>query len=283
VVIPALLSNLLIRSIYIGCVFQNPSSSGSVLSAESIHSLPLTLSSSDSSVPLGRNVAPTHWNIRYCPELQKNPTPRHDGHYASRISFPLGQFGLCIVYSRASDGGTSRISSRVHRLLLHLQLRSAETCGDPLNSVPYYRTYSSSVVDHAYTADVPALNGAIVPGGYPVQGVTGLVFITQEVSTVQFYRLYSAAATDHFFTMSTTERDNALRANRTSSPIGTQASSRPLRRGSSPLLPQYLLPATGEGERLRRIEEEPEHEAANTHVHELQRLAGMWHSLGQLT
>ncbi|KAJ7934390.1 hypothetical protein B0H13DRAFT_2305808 [Mycena leptocephala] len=69
----------------------------------------------------------------------------------------------------------------------------------------------------------------------------------------------------------TTATSKATR--RTSSPIGTQASSRPLRRGSSPLLPQYLLPATGEEERLRRIEEEPEREAANAHVHELQRLA----------
>ncbi|KAJ7697801.1 hypothetical protein B0H17DRAFT_1130082 [Mycena rosella] len=92
------------------------------------------------------------------------------------------------------------------------EIRSAETCGDPLNAVPYYRTYSSSVVDHAYTADVPALNGGIVRSGYPVQGVAGLVFVSQELSAVQFYRLYSAAATDHFFTMSTTERDNALKA-----------------------------------------------------------------------
>ncbi|KAJ7856783.1 hypothetical protein B0H13DRAFT_2357228 [Mycena leptocephala] len=65
----------------------------------------------------------------------------------------------------------------------------------------------------------------------------------------------------------------SMATRRTSSPIGTQASSRPLSQGSSHLLPQYLLPGSGEEERLRHIEEEPECEAANTHVHKLQCLA----------
>ncbi|KAJ6484915.1 hypothetical protein C8R45DRAFT_1075236 [Mycena sanguinolenta] len=90
-----------------------------------------------------------------------------------------------------------------------METRSDETCGDPLLAVPYYRTYSSSLISHAYTADVPALNGGII-NGYPLQTVAGLVFVTQEVSTVQFYRLSRAGHI--FYTASTTERDNAIAA-----------------------------------------------------------------------
>ncbi|KAJ7847568.1 hypothetical protein B0H14DRAFT_2164399, partial [Mycena olivaceomarginata] len=90
------------------------------------------------------------------------------------------------------------------------QIRSDETCGDPLAAVPYYRTYSGALISHSYATDVPALNGGIIQSGYPLQTVAGLVFVTQEVSTVQFYRL--SCAGHIFHTASTTERDNAIAA-----------------------------------------------------------------------
>ncbi|KAJ7919585.1 hypothetical protein B0H13DRAFT_1988362 [Mycena leptocephala] len=79
----------------------------------------------------------------------------------------------------------------------------------PLEAVPYYRTYSSSAVSHALTANVPALNGGIMFSGYPLQAVAGLVFVTQQLSVVPFYRLEGA---HRFYTISTTERDNAIAA-----------------------------------------------------------------------
>ncbi|KAF7326781.1 hypothetical protein MVEN_02597300 [Mycena venus] len=88
-----------------------------------------------------------------------------------------------------------------------MERQSNETCGDPLEAVPYYRTYSSSKASHALTADVPALNTGIVDG-YPLQGVVGLVFVTQAASIVPFYRLQSGS--HRFYTISTTERDNAI-------------------------------------------------------------------------
>ncbi|KAJ7734848.1 hypothetical protein B0H16DRAFT_1695786 [Mycena metata] len=90
-----------------------------------------------------------------------------------------------------------------------MEMRTTETCGDPLNAVPYYRTYSSSFVSHALTANAPALNGGVL-NGYGLQTVAGLVFVTQELSTVPFYRLQSG---NHiFYTTSTTERDAAIAA-----------------------------------------------------------------------
>ncbi|KAJ7722716.1 hypothetical protein B0H16DRAFT_1896069 [Mycena metata] len=87
--------------------------------------------------------------------------------------------------------------------------RSADTCGNPADALPFYRAYNPAGVDHFYTADVNVLLFSI--GNYPLQEVAALVFVTQESSTVPFYRLYNSAATDNFYTTSTTEMDNALR------------------------------------------------------------------------
>ncbi|KAJ7725691.1 hypothetical protein B0H16DRAFT_1593965 [Mycena metata] len=86
--------------------------------------------------------------------------------------------------------------------------RSSETCGNPADAVPFYRSYSPTVVDHYYTADANFVN--VFDSGYPLQGVAAFVFITQEESTVPFYHLYSVAATDNYYTISTTERDAAV-------------------------------------------------------------------------
>ncbi|KAJ7138364.1 hypothetical protein C8R44DRAFT_728504 [Mycena epipterygia] len=89
------------------------------------------------------------------------------------------------------------------------RIRTAETCGDPADAVPFYRSYASSDVDHWYTTDVQQIN-TFNPRGFALEGITGLVFVTQEAGTTPFYRLYSAAKTDNFYTISTTERDAAL-------------------------------------------------------------------------
>jgi hypothetical protein len=101
-------------------------------------------------------------------------------------------------------------SNRAYSLIPETQRRSSQTCGDPADALPFYRTYNPTVVDHCYTTDVTFLNDIVRTDSYPIQSVAAFVFVTQEESTVPFYHLHSIAATDSFYTISTTERDNAL-------------------------------------------------------------------------
>ncbi|KAF7346880.1 hypothetical protein MVEN_01440000 [Mycena venus] len=79
------------------------------------------------------------------------------------------------------------------------------TCGNPADAVPFYRSYHSANVDHWYTPDVAQIN-TYNPQGFALQGVAGLVFITQEPGTTPFYRLYNSALTDNFYTISLAEK-----------------------------------------------------------------------------
>ncbi|KAJ7043766.1 hypothetical protein C8F04DRAFT_1229241 [Mycena alexandri] len=94
------------------------------------------------------------------------------------------------------------------------QTRSAQTCGDPADAVPFYSLFNSATVDYYYTADAGLVDTVFpAPSGYALQGVAGLVFVTQEESTVPFYRLHQLLANsvnNNFFTTNTTERDLAI-------------------------------------------------------------------------
>ncbi|KAJ6527569.1 hypothetical protein DFH09DRAFT_1414148 [Mycena vulgaris] len=92
--------------------------------------------------------------------------------------------------------------------------RSSNTCGDPSDALPFYRIYKPTAVDHIYTTDV---NWVHATTSYPLQGVTALVFVTQERPTVPLYRPYSTALTNNFYTISTTDRDSALKKDTISS------------------------------------------------------------------
>lgn len=75
--------------------------------------------------------------------------------------------------------------------------------------MPYYRLLSSALTDYYYTASAAQVDAVFGgPNSYALQGVAGLVFITQEESTVPFYRLTKFAV--NFFTANTTERDIAI-------------------------------------------------------------------------
>ncbi|KAJ7921974.1 hypothetical protein B0H13DRAFT_1604063, partial [Mycena leptocephala] len=76
-----------------------------------------------------------------------------------------------------------------------------ETCGDPTLTVPFYRSYTSTAVDHFYTTDVTNLSNDILNDAYVLQSVAAFVFVTQE----------DGAATDHLYTISTAERDSAVK------------------------------------------------------------------------
>jgi hypothetical protein len=92
-----------------------------------------------------------------------------------------------------------------------MQRRSPDTCGDPTDALPFYRSYNPTTVDHFYGTDVNLVNNAITGAGYSLQEVAAFVFVTQEESTVPFYHIWSHTATDSFYTISTTERDHALK------------------------------------------------------------------------
>ncbi|KAJ7758692.1 hypothetical protein B0H16DRAFT_1720782 [Mycena metata] len=91
-------------------------------------------------------------------------------------------------------------------------MRSAQTCGDPSDALPFYRSYRSSGVDHYYTTNVELVSASIASSSppYVLQEVAAFVFATQEEPTIPFYRLYKSSATDNLYTTNTTERDNAI-------------------------------------------------------------------------
>ncbi|KAF7369567.1 hypothetical protein MVEN_00287000 [Mycena venus] len=90
------------------------------------------------------------------------------------------------------------------------EIHTTETCGNPAHGVPFYRTYHSAFIDHWYTPDVQRIN-EFLPQGFALEGIAGLVFVTEEPGTTQLYRLYSSAAKDNYYTTSAAERDAALK------------------------------------------------------------------------
>jgi hypothetical protein len=124
------------------------------------------------------------------------------------LSFAIGSHGALNISEPGSAEVCLIVWNRGPGLILHTQRRTSQTCGDPANSLPFYRGYNSAEVDHYYTTSANLVNSNAA--GWPLQEVAAFVFVTQEESTVPFYRLHSNAATDNFYTISTTERDNAL-------------------------------------------------------------------------
>ncbi|KAF7351629.1 hypothetical protein MSAN_01595500 [Mycena sanguinolenta] len=88
--------------------------------------------------------------------------------------------------------------------------RSAETCGDPDDTLAWYRLYNANLVTYSYTTDVPLVTTLILGNGYALQTIMGMVFVTQEESTVPCYFLSSPALEDNFVTINATERDVAI-------------------------------------------------------------------------
>ncbi|KAJ7364858.1 hypothetical protein DFH08DRAFT_278493 [Mycena albidolilacea] len=87
--------------------------------------------------------------------------------------------------------------------------RSAETCGNPANTFPFYRMLGGTA-EYLYIADTTIVNTELRSAGWTLQTIAGLVFVTQEVSTVPFYRLNLKAGGEIFYTANTTELTNAL-------------------------------------------------------------------------
>ena len=76
-------------------------------------------------------------------------------------------------------------------------------------TVPLYRYYSSSAVDHFYTTNANEI-GVTTAGltgnhGYTSEGVLGYCFDTYQPDTVPLYKYYQPEIEDHFYTTITGE------------------------------------------------------------------------------
>ncbi|KAF7350034.1 hypothetical protein MVEN_01305100 [Mycena venus] len=89
--------------------------------------------------------------------------------------------------------------------------RSAETCGDPADALPFYRLLAGTG-EYLYVADPTTVGTELraAPNGWALQTVAALVFSTQEVSTVPFYTLHSNTGSEWLYVANTTELANAL-------------------------------------------------------------------------
>ncbi|KAK7445694.1 hypothetical protein VKT23_014689 [Stygiomarasmius scandens] len=104
-------------------------------------------------------------------------------------------------------------ASLFYSTLVHsspLEVRTAQTCGNPSDTVPFLRAVSPSNGDHFYTTNPTEMVKAITNLGYKLEGNAAQVFTTQELSTVPFFRLVQPRVGDHFYTTSASERDNAI-------------------------------------------------------------------------
>ncbi|KAF7374207.1 hypothetical protein MSAN_00302800 [Mycena sanguinolenta] len=93
---------------------------------------------------------------------------------------------------------------------LHGAGRSAETCGDPSDTLPWYRVGLISGFAYGYGTDLTWVNSVIRNNDYALQTIMGMVFLTQGESTVPCYFLASIPLVDNFVTINATERDAAI-------------------------------------------------------------------------
>ncbi|KAF7351628.1 hypothetical protein MSAN_01595400 [Mycena sanguinolenta] len=155
-------------------------------------------------------------------------------------------------------GLTSAISN-IHAPALAGTGRSAATCGDPDDSLVFYRIHSASTFSYSYGTDLSFVSTAIRNSGYLLDGVMGRVFVTQEESTVPCYSLLSNALSDTLLTTNATERDAAVAAGYGVDPAGQTYIYPTEICGSIPMYRLYNSPktshfvTTSESERLNAI------------------------------
>ncbi|KAF7375423.1 hypothetical protein MSAN_00430100 [Mycena sanguinolenta] len=93
---------------------------------------------------------------------------------------------------------------------LHTAGRSVQTCGDPDDTLPWYRANAPSQFEYVYSTDPAWISAIIQANGFILQTILGTVFLTQEESTVPCYFLSSSSLADNFITINATERDAAI-------------------------------------------------------------------------
>ncbi|OJA17572.1 hypothetical protein AZE42_01230 [Rhizopogon vesiculosus] len=78
-------------------------------------------------------------------------------------------------------------------------------------SIPLYRLYNPTTVDHLYTTSTAQKESAVAQDGYIYEEIAGYVYESGDVcpDTVPLYHLYSYAGTDNFYTLNKEEAVSA--------------------------------------------------------------------------
>ncbi|OAX35547.1 hypothetical protein K503DRAFT_773345 [Rhizopogon vinicolor AM-OR11-026] len=78
-------------------------------------------------------------------------------------------------------------------------------------SIPLYRLYNPTTVDHLYTTSTAQKESAVAQDGYIYEEIAGYVYESGSVcpDIVPIYHLYSYAGTDNFYTLDEEEAVNA--------------------------------------------------------------------------
>ncbi|OAX32631.1 hypothetical protein K503DRAFT_749649 [Rhizopogon vinicolor AM-OR11-026] len=79
-------------------------------------------------------------------------------------------------------------------------------------SIPLYRLYNPTTVDHLYTTSTAQKESAVAQDGYRYEEIAGYVYESGNVcpDAVPLYHLYSYAGTDNFYTLSKEEALSAV-------------------------------------------------------------------------
>ncbi|OAX35549.1 hypothetical protein K503DRAFT_773349 [Rhizopogon vinicolor AM-OR11-026] len=77
-------------------------------------------------------------------------------------------------------------------------------------SIPLYRLYNPTTVDHLYTTSTAQKGSAVAQDGYRYEEIAGYVYESDVCpDTVPLYHLYSYAGTDNFYTIDEEEAVSA--------------------------------------------------------------------------
>ncbi|KAF7374141.1 hypothetical protein MSAN_00295500 [Mycena sanguinolenta] len=114
------------------------------------------------------------------------------------------------TFSLLTDVGLAATINNLHTPSTTATERSAETCGDPDDALPWFRIHEAPSFAYSYSTDPSFISSAILHDGYVLETIMGRVFLTQEESTVPCYFLTSGTFADNFVTTNATERDTAL-------------------------------------------------------------------------
>lgn len=104
---------------------------------------------------------------------------------------------MCIALFAASGSSTDTAHAAHHQ-------------SNVPGTVPLYRLYQPTIIDHFYTTNISEAQNAIQHLGYNDEGVAARIWPSHAFGTVPLYRLYSPGATDHFYTTNSAERNNAI-------------------------------------------------------------------------
>ena len=79
-----------------------------------------------------------------------------------------------------------------------------------VSTVPLYRAFSPTVIEHYYTTSQEKMDNAITRWGFDDQGTAAYVYATQVCGSIPLYSAWNEQEFDTLYTTNKTELDNAL-------------------------------------------------------------------------